>query len=324
MRSYDEITANVLEATRQHRRKVKRIQYTASVSAMCLTCTLGLGVYMNLEKPEAILPSTEETSTETVQKATNAVTLPSDTSTELQYQLTEFSDNLFLPNMGGNVSDSLFATATVPSETDPIETEAPTETQTSVVQTSVVSETTNVPQSTDTPETSKTTSKNTSSIATTHHPFTTETAATAVPLTTNIPFTTTVCMTTEGIFSTRTDGTENPTAEPTAPSESTESGVSSETTLCFSLVTDAVETTTTTTTTVTENIPTDTDNTLPPESLPPQNLPPNSILSPGFTDFLLANLTEEELEQFRQFIESGDLISALDYLTETLPLLPIS
>lgn len=318
MRSYDEITANVLEATRQHRRKVKRIQYTASVSAMCLTCMLGLGVYMNLEKPEAVLPPTEETSTETVQKATNATTPPSDISTELQYQITEFSDSLFFPNIGGNVPDSRFATSTVPAETDPIETEAPTETQTSVIQTSVVSETTNVPQGTDIPETSKTTPKSTSSIATTHHPLTTDTAATAVPLTTNIPFTTTVYMTTEGIFSTQTASTENPTAEPT------ESDVSLETTLCFSLVTDAVETTTTTTTTVTETIPTDTDNTLPPESLPPQNLPPNLILSSGFIDFLLANLTEEELAQFRQFIESGDLISALDYLAETITLLPIS
>lgn len=320
MRSYDEITANVLEAAKCRRHKAKQVQYAVSVSAMCLTCMLGLGVYMNLEKPEAQLPSTE-ISTETTAKATNAAPLPPEASTELQYQITEFSDGLLCPNAGGNVSGSWFATSTVQPETDPVETETPTESQTFAVQTTAFPETTTISLSTDPPESSKTTPKDTSPIATTQHvPSTDNTFTTVVPPTTTVPSAS--IFTTQEIPATSVtvqDPTElNP--EPTDPAP-TDDTVSSETTV---YATSATETFTTTTT-ATETIPADTtDNTPPPEPLSPQNLPPNLTLSSDFAEFLLTNLTEEELKQFRQFIEDGDLSSALNYLAEILPLLLIS
>ncbi len=322
MKSYDEVTANVLEAARQHHCKVKRIQYAASVSAMCLTCILGLGIYMNLEKPETRLPSTE-TYTETVQEGTNAAVLPSDTSAEFQFQITEFNESLFLPGMSENFYDSWFATSTVPLETDPIEMEISTETQAPVetqaatetqfpVETQVPNtigtenitpETTEAPQSTAIAEINKTTSKSTSTIATTASLFTTD-----IYFTTNVPYST------EGTFTTEISISETTgiSIESTAISGSPETATYDTTTL------QTTETTTVTTTIEVQATTADANNTFPPETLPIQNLPPS------FTSFLLDNLTEEELEQFRQFIEEENIAAALEYLTEIISLLSIS
>lgn len=336
MKSYDEITANVLEATRQHRRKVKQIQYTASVSALCITCILGLGVYMNLEKPEARLPSTEETYTETVLQTINSTEpATTDTSSQMQYQITEFSDDLFLPGLSGNIPDSYFATSTLPPETDPIETETTVETQTSIAQTSVT-ETTSPPQNSDIPEASKTTPKSTNTIFTTHQPSNTEASlTTAVPLTTEAPlstdppfttevplstaspFTTEVPLSTASPFTTVLFTSNNPFTTESVQEPTTDTTDTSPET---SFLTSVIETETKTeTTTITIS-----EGTTPPETMPPQGLPPYSNLSKSFTDFIVTNLTEEELEQFKLFIEEDDLTAALHYLAEVLSSLPTS
>ncbi len=56
MKTYDEVVAGVLEGTASHRRKVKRMQKIASLTAMCAVCIVGLSVYMNLE-PQHSLPA---------------------------------------------------------------------------------------------------------------------------------------------------------------------------------------------------------------------------------------------------------------------------
>ncbi len=65
MKSYDEVVANVLEGAAAHRRKVKRMQQAAALTAMCAVCIVGLSVYRKLESPPSIpadpvLPSVTE------------------------------------------------------------------------------------------------------------------------------------------------------------------------------------------------------------------------------------------------------------------------
>ena len=59
MRTYDEIVANVVEATAVHKRRVRKIQRIASASVMCAVCVLGLSVYLNLE-PQQVLPESSD------------------------------------------------------------------------------------------------------------------------------------------------------------------------------------------------------------------------------------------------------------------------
>ena len=66
MKTYDEVTKQVLEGVKLHRMKVRKIQYAASVTAVCTTCILGLTLYLDLEKPSSIHVSNTETRTETV------------------------------------------------------------------------------------------------------------------------------------------------------------------------------------------------------------------------------------------------------------------
>lgn len=66
MKTYDEVTKQVLEGVKLHRMKVRKIQYAASVTAVCTTCILGLTLYLDLEKPSSVHVSNTETHTETV------------------------------------------------------------------------------------------------------------------------------------------------------------------------------------------------------------------------------------------------------------------
>ncbi len=77
MKSYDEIVDQVVEATAQHRRRVKRIQQITSASVMCAVCVLGLSVYLNLE-PQQTLPTPSETQVQTT-SPTQISSLPEET-----------------------------------------------------------------------------------------------------------------------------------------------------------------------------------------------------------------------------------------------------
>lgn len=96
MRSYDEIVENVIEATVQHRRRVKRIQQIASASVMCAVCVLGLSVYLNLE-PQQTLPSPSETETQTTFASQSvgqpAETIPTSVSQETLPIVTDATDS---------------------------------------------------------------------------------------------------------------------------------------------------------------------------------------------------------------------------------------
>ncbi len=54
MKTYDEVVVGVLEGAANHRRKVKRIQKFASITAMCAVCIAGLSVYLNPEPPQSL------------------------------------------------------------------------------------------------------------------------------------------------------------------------------------------------------------------------------------------------------------------------------
>ena len=51
MKTYDEVYENIMIATNAHRQKVRKIQRVASSSAVFLTCVLGAGMFMQIEKP---------------------------------------------------------------------------------------------------------------------------------------------------------------------------------------------------------------------------------------------------------------------------------
>jgi len=77
LKTYDEVYQNVIAATNAHRRKMKKIQNAVSVSAVCITCILGVTVYMNLEKPMSVPSETEAT---TFTMTTEEVTAMIDTT----------------------------------------------------------------------------------------------------------------------------------------------------------------------------------------------------------------------------------------------------
>ena len=109
MRSYDEITSKVLQEISERRARHRQIQYMCSISAVCVVCMLGLAAYLQLERPEKIIPE-QETRTETIQTGT---TIPlTEVAMPSQYDPTPTDEEPFLP------SSSRPPRHTVPSPTE--------------------------------------------------------------------------------------------------------------------------------------------------------------------------------------------------------------
>ena len=62
MKTYDEVYQNVLSATKAHQRKMRKIQQTASISAVCTACVLGVTAFMRLQKPLNIPSDSQDVS----------------------------------------------------------------------------------------------------------------------------------------------------------------------------------------------------------------------------------------------------------------------
>ncbi|MBE6876774.1 MAG: hypothetical protein E7496_08690, partial [Ruminococcus sp.] len=69
MKTYDEVFENVMKATEEHHKKMRRIQNAVSVSALCAVCVAGVGVFLKLEKPMSA-PSESQTETMTTDEMT--------------------------------------------------------------------------------------------------------------------------------------------------------------------------------------------------------------------------------------------------------------
>lgn len=143
MKTYDEVVAGVLEGAAAHRRKVKRMQKIASLTAMCAVCVVGLSVYMNLE-PRQSLPadSGSDILTETqpylhhdpsehedpaVQDSTAQVQeqLPTDSIVTEPESIPQTEPTVFPPQATEpeNVQNGTDPISTEPPATDPVETQ---------------------------------------------------------------------------------------------------------------------------------------------------------------------------------------------------------
>ncbi len=73
MKTYDEVYDNIIEATNAHKQKMRKIQNAVSVSAVCLTCIFGVGMFLKLERPMSHPSVTEETTTMTTSEMTDMI-----------------------------------------------------------------------------------------------------------------------------------------------------------------------------------------------------------------------------------------------------------
>ena len=83
MKSYDEITNQVLETAQVRTVKLKRLRYASTTAVVCLCCVIGGAAFMKLEKPE-IKPSDRYT-----EESSDSLHSASDPSTEETAETTE-------------------------------------------------------------------------------------------------------------------------------------------------------------------------------------------------------------------------------------------
>ena len=84
MKTYDEIYQNVISATKAHQRKMRKIQQTVSISAVCTACVLGVTAFMKLQKPLNVPPDSQDVSRTIPTMTTDEMTKIIDTEATVQ------------------------------------------------------------------------------------------------------------------------------------------------------------------------------------------------------------------------------------------------
>lgn len=123
MKTYDEIYDNVIKATDDHRKKIHKIQNTVSVSAVCLTCILGVGMFAKIERP-ATVPSSSNTTATTTTMTTDEMMQIIDTTASA-------------PAINDYAEPPTTISRRIPGEVFPETTAEPTESEFSAVHTNM-------------------------------------------------------------------------------------------------------------------------------------------------------------------------------------------
>ena len=173
MKSYDEITASVLQAAELRTIRIKRIRNACTLTAACLTCAIGGAAIMKLEKPtflpedpyesqtdsfySASDPSTE-VPTETTEETTVPPTETTTTTTVTETTTTAVTTQAVLLTTHPPTAVTELVTVYVQTEPAAIVTSIPGETHTMQTSRTTTTSATHVTESTETSETTTSTS----------------------------------------------------------------------------------------------------------------------------------------------------------------------